>query len=266
MAQFINRQQLKSLPCFTHHEDIITLCQPLFKLGISSYVYVRTYADDSEFRLGNRSDWLEHYYSQGLYKESLFEKTPQYYQPGAVLWSTLLSHSRILDSAKNDFNIDHGLTVLNKEHDYCEKIFFGADSTNPGIVNLYLNDMDLLLNFNRYFKERADFLIKKANQRRLYLPCNETLNIAQQHDLKMLNRDNVADIKNELKIVEQKNVLSLREQQIANCLLEGYTAAQIAEKFFLSRRTVEAHTRNIKEKLNVRNKAELLRTLLSAHK
>ena len=65
MAQFINKQQLKSLPCFTHHEDIITLCQPLFKLGISSYVYVRTYADGSEFRLGNRSDWLEHYYSQG---------------------------------------------------------------------------------------------------------------------------------------------------------------------------------------------------------
>ncbi|MCD6046171.1 MAG: hypothetical protein K0R48_1334 [Gammaproteobacteria bacterium] len=266
MAQFINKKQLKSLPCFTHHEDIITLCQPLFKLGISSYVYVRTYADGSEFRLGNRSDWMEHYYSQGLYKESIFEKTPQYYQPGAVLWSTLVSHSHVLDSAKNDFNIDHGMTILNKEQDYCEKIFFGSASTNPGVMNLYLNNMDLLLNFNRYFKERALPLIKEANQRRLYLQCNEHLNALQQQDLNMVNCENVVDIKKELKIATEKNSLSPREQQIADLLVQGYTAAQIADTFFLSRRTVEAHTANMKEKLNARNKAQLLHALLLVHK
>jgi DNA-binding CsgD family transcriptional regulator len=272
MAQFINKQQLKFLPCFTHHEDIITLCQPLFKLGISSYVYVRTYADGSEFRLGNRSDWIEHYYSQGLYEESIFERTPQYYQPDAALWSTavihstLMSHSKILDSAKNDFNIDHGMTILNKEHDYCEKIFFASPSTNLGTMNLYLNDMDLLLNFNRYFKEKALPLINKAKQHYLHLQCNEHLNTLQQQDLNMVNRENVVDIKNELKITAEKNSLSPREQQIANLLVQGYTAAQIGEAFFLSRRTVEAHTANMKEKLNARNKAQLLHALLFAHK
>jgi DNA-binding CsgD family transcriptional regulator len=272
MAQFINKQQLKSLPCFTHHEDIVTLCQPLFKLGVSNYVYVRTYADGSEFRLGNRSDWLEHYYTQGLYQESIFERTPQYYQPDATPWSTvvchstLVSHSRILDSAKNDFNIDHGMTILNKENDYCEKIFFASASANPGVINLYLNDMDLLLNFNRYFKERASPLINEAKLHRLYLQCNEQLNALQQQDLDTVNRKAVGDIKKELKIVSPHNPLSPREQQIADLLVQGYTAAQIAEKFFLSRRTVEAHTVNMKEKLQVRNKAQLLRALLSVHK
>jgi DNA-binding CsgD family transcriptional regulator len=266
MAQFINKQQLKYLPCFTHHEDIITLCQPLFKLGVSSYHYIRTYADGSEFRLGNRGDWMEHYYSQGLYKESIFEKTPRYYQPGAVLWSTLVSHSQVLDSAKNDFNIDHGMTILNKEYDYCEKIFFGSASNNPGVINLYLNDMDLLLNFNRYFKERASPLINEAKLHRLYLPCNEQLNALQQQDLDTVNRKAVGDVKKELKVALPHNPLSSREQQIADLLIQGYTAAQIAEKFFLSRRTIEAHTANMKEKLQVCNKAQLLRALLSVHK
>ncbi len=272
MAQFINKQQLKFLPCFTHHEDIVTLCQPLFKLGISSYVYVRTYADGSEFRLGNRSDWLEHYYSQGLYTESIFEKTPQYYQPDAALWSTavshstLISHSKILDSAKNDFNIDHGMTILNKEHDYCEKVFFASVSTNPGVINLYLNDMDLLLNFNRYFKERASPLINEANQHRLYLQCSEHLNALQQQDLNMVNCKNGDDIKYELEIASAQNPLSPREQQIATFLTQGYTAAQIGEELFLSRRTVETHTANMKEKLKARNKAQLLRALLSVYK
>lgn len=273
MAQFINKQQLKSLPCFTHHEDIVTLCQPLFKLGISSYVYVRTYVDGSEFRLGNRSDWLEHYYTQGLYKESIFEKAPQYYQsntmpcPTLICHSTLVSHSRIIDSAKNDFNIDHGMTILNKEHDYCEKIFFCSASNNPGVINLYLNDMDLLISFNRYFKEKALPLINEAKLQRLYLPCNEQLNALQQQDLNTVNRSRaVEDIKQELKIGLPHSPLSSREQQIANLLIQGYTAAQIAEKFFLSRRTVEAHTANMKEKLQVQNKAQLLCALLSVHK
>lgn len=261
MAQHISKQQLKFLPCFTHHEDIITLCQPLFKLGISSYHYVRTYADGSEFRLGTHSDWMEHYYSQGLYKESIFEKTPQYYQPGAVLWSTLLSHSSILDSAKNNFNIDHGMTVLNKEHDYCEKIFFGTISTNPGIVNLYLNNRDLLLNFNSYFKEKALVLLHKAKQHRLHLRCNEPLSALQQQDLNMVN----CSMKHELKITTACNSLSPREQQIAAFLIKGYTAAAMATELFLSRRTVETHMVNIKEKLKVRNKAQLLHALLSAY-
>jgi DNA-binding NarL/FixJ family response regulator len=126
--------------------------------------------------------------------------------------------------------------------------------------------MDLLLNFNRYFKERALPLINEANQRRLYLQCNEQLNALQQQDLDTVNRKAVGDIKKELKIALPQNPLSSREQQIADLLIQGYTAAQIAEKFFLSRRTVETHTANMKEKLQVHNKAQLLRALLSVHK
>jgi DNA-binding NarL/FixJ family response regulator len=110
-------------------------------------------------------------------------------------------------------------------------------------------------------------LIHEAKLHRLYLPCNEQINALQQQDLDTVNRSRaVGDIKTELKIALPHNPLSSREQQIADLLVQGYTAAQIAEKFFLSRRTVEAHTVNMKEKLKARNKAQLLRILLSIHK
>ncbi len=266
------KQHLKSQPFLKHHEEIATICAPLFKLGISSYVYVRTYVDGSEIRLGNRHDWLEHYLTQELYKDSVLEKTPEYYQAGAVLWSTLKSHSKILDSAKNDFNIDHGVTLINSVEEnthaeitarrsYCEKTFFGAAQDNPGIVNLYLSNPDLLRNFNSYFKEKASKLIQQADRNRLHLLCNTELNSIQQQDLQMINRSKVSikSVQQELQSpANSKSVLTRREQQVATYILQGNTAAEIADNLFLSRRTVEAHTDHIKEKLHARNKAELV--------
>jgi DNA-binding NarL/FixJ family response regulator len=53
------------------------------------------------------------------------------------------------------------------------------------------------------------------------------------------------------------DVLSKREKEIALLISEGLTSAQISEKLFLSLLTVNTHRRNLLNKLNLNNTAQL---------
>jgi DNA-binding NarL/FixJ family response regulator len=54
------------------------------------------------------------------------------------------------------------------------------------------------------------------------------------------------------------NILSTREQDIVRLTILGYTNLQIADKLFISYKTVENHKANIMQKLNLKSKAELI--------
>ena len=53
------------------------------------------------------------------------------------------------------------------------------------------------------------------------------------------------------------NCLTTREKEILNCLVQGFTNDEIADKFHISKRTVENHLQNIKEKLGLNKMVEL---------
>lgn len=53
--------------------------------------------------------------------------------------------------------------------------------------------------------------------------------------------------------------LSRREQQVLRLLAEGLSPAVIAERLFVSRKTVENHRSNLLNKLNIKNPVELVR-------
>lgn len=58
--------------------------------------------------------------------------------------------------------------------------------------------------------------------------------------------------------------LSSREIDIARLIMEGLTNGEIADKLFLSVRTVETHRKNILAKLNLKNTASLVKYLMDS--
>ncbi|MGB2929398.1 MAG: helix-turn-helix transcriptional regulator, partial [Desulfobacterales bacterium] len=56
--------------------------------------------------------------------------------------------------------------------------------------------------------------------------------------------------------------LTPSEIQIANLVKQGMTSKQIAKMFNLSRRTIETHRRNIRDKIGLKSKKANLRTYL----
>lgn len=54
-------------------------------------------------------------------------------------------------------------------------------------------------------------------------------------------------------------ILSQREKEVLNCIVEGNTSHEIAEKLFISTKTVDFHRSNLLVKFDAKNVAELTR-------
>lgn len=57
--------------------------------------------------------------------------------------------------------------------------------------------------------------------------------------------------------------ITQREQQILECLYKELTNKEIAEKLYISPRTVDTHKRNLRKKLNVKNSVGLVKYYLN---
>lgn len=85
---------------------------------------------------------------------------------------------------------------------------------------------------------------------------------AAQHKQYYFSKEvsNVLDGKGKIKISEQdlQLVISEREMEILRHLCDGLSPKEIAEKLFLSRRTVETHKNNIMQKFGVSTIGKLI--------
>ncbi|MGZ3933262.1 MAG: response regulator transcription factor, partial [Bacteroidia bacterium] len=60
----------------------------------------------------------------------------------------------------------------------------------------------------------------------------------------------------------EKSILTIREKEILKLIAEEHSSQEIAEKLFLSIKTVNAHRRNLIQKLDAKNTAALVRYAL----
>lgn len=259
----------KDYRTFTNQSaNINEICRPLQQhFNITSFVYHKNFNDGSEIRLTNQPDWVEHFYNSQYYKLSGFEKHPENYSTGHVIWAHLTHHQPILNAARQ-FNIDHGITLINKTSDGCEFIFFGTTPSNSHLVNFYLNNIELLQRFFIYFKDKAEPIFSDLKSQRLYIPnkyqtidSNE-LGIPNEQD--NIRRDFINSIKIN-KIVLDGAILSAREIDCARLVVQGKTSKEIANLLFISPRTVESHINHLKDKLFCRIKSELIAKLNTAN-
>lgn len=58
--------------------------------------------------------------------------------------------------------------------------------------------------------------------------------------------------------MKTNDLISKREQEVLSFISHGFNTKDIAEMLFISRFTVQDHSKNIKEKLNAKNKANMV--------
>jgi len=90
-------------------------------------------------------------------------------------------------------------------------------------------------------KEEIEAAILSAKEGKLYLSIdNHTVD---------LNADTISDVP----------VVSRREKEVLQLIVDGLTNPQIAEKLFISLHTVDSHRKNLLTKFHVNNTASLIR-------
>ncbi len=244
---------LKKFIHSTSGDIIKQICQPLARINISFFLFVRDYKNGQRIWVTTHGDWTERFYIESLYKHSAFECPATIYTPGHYLWSTLPGQN--VFAMAREFNIDHGITMVTAYPEYYEFFHFGTTPDNPQILNFYINHRNVLEKFMAYFKDTASDLIKKLEKVPILVPY------PTRHEKKQIlvpnSEINVCDFLTEiererhyLKNDNEDVYLTKREAECLKLCLNGKTLERIADTLGISDRTVEAHIDHVKEKLD----------------
>jgi len=104
-------------------------------------------------------------------------------------------------------------------------------------------------------KEEILHAIRQVMDDKLFL-CSE-IGLAMLHKVLHWNGGGAAETP------KKNDLLSKREMEVLQLIAEGLTNAEIADRLFTSKRTVETHRQNLLEKTQAKNTAALVKMALS---
>lgn len=238
------------------------LSRPLFDhFGITYFCYQWVSNDGHWFTLGNNPDWLlysgEHQFYQ--FDPSLIK--PHHYQSSSICFPQHHKHDDfqqiMIAKAIHVFDLDHALAIIEPNSLGCEYFFFSAPQKHRKVLDIYLAQLTTL---------RRDYLHHvKKEVKPVYEHClAHSVNLNQINPVGF-NSQNIMTVE----LIDQQDMafisainntppLTLREQDCLKLYRQGLTAKQTAQQMKLSHRTIEDYFENIKEKLGVTSKRELL--------
>ena len=126
-------------------------------------------------------------------------------------------------------------------------------------MSKYLTRLDLLEKFISYFRVRAADLIHQASKNKIFIP--NKFDMAPASSIGTACGFDSAGFLKALQLESQHSLLSMREMQCGKLLLKGYSIKMIGQELKLSPRTIEGYIFNIKQKLKVFTKGELIKAL-----
>lgn len=250
--QLLGESFYKNHVTFSSVADITEITKPLKSIGLSYFTFDRTYEDGSHLRLTNAGKWIESYYRTELYKQAIFEKDPRLFCNGFVFWSWLKREP--IYSAASEHNIDHGLTIIERNKQYADFFHFGTTLDNFISQETLISHINFLHRFVAYFKQETHKLILTAEKTRFILP----IDAHEEIHLQELEYNKSYPLEDLLKKTEVSRLylgddydnayLTRRELDILSLLKDGKKPVRIANSLGISNRTLETHIKNIKEK------------------
>jgi DNA-binding CsgD family transcriptional regulator len=257
MSRVISEKKLNVTYAITAGEDLKSICKPLLAVNIKHFCYLRLFKNGAHQLLCTDPEWVRSCYLYH-YAHTAFHQDPSNYQTGYELWTNPKDQT-IITVAREQFNIAHGIALVKRIGEDCELFHFATSRDNFNIVNFYINNLDFLENFALYFKSRAQPLIKKSMSDQLILPQwgasnSERINSTTSIPNSIWNT-----------FVEEANgktPFTKRELQCIQFTLRGQSAKQVGFNLGISQRTVEEYLQNVKNKLGVHSKSQLIAKLL----
>ncbi|WP_246250607.1 response regulator transcription factor [Sphingobacterium prati] len=168
----------------------------------------------------------------------------------------LLDNQLLPDIILTDINMDHmdGMELLRL-----------IKSTYPSIKVVILS----MLNQIHYVIEGftlglSGYLLKNVDYNELLFGLNHVANGGKyvSEEISMALLDQVISGENYLGLSNRSLPdfdISERELEVLKLIADGFTNVEIADKIFLSKRTIEGHRQSLIEKMKVKNTAELVK-------
>lgn len=258
-----NAVLLENHICLAAENIVRSICNPtLAPVGITFFDYIRVY-DNGECWLLSNDNRITQY---------LFEKKIPIIAPAQQeiitnkFWYFVLpmnGYQKPVHEVKAYFNLAHFINLVERYHGYVEMFCFGTLSTNEGILNFYLNNMDFLEKFKLFFMEKISALVKQCEKNRILLPANMlppfkgTSCSEKAIDKKIKNNNPI------LTNIVPQVTLTKKQEDCLSLIIRGKTVKEIAKFFNLSPRTIDSHINALKSKLNCKYKSDIIEKVIN---
>lgn len=241
----------------TVRDDVQQLLKPLNQYGINYFSY-------SSFNRNNEEEFLSTDFTSCMiyvnekYYQNLFCGDPDDYQNGAVLWSDIANScpaaAKMFGQFKQEAGVANGVVITEKYQDKAIQFYFAGDWENYWLNSFYMNNLDILYAFIRYFKESGAGLLKQASQHKVYVPNAGDKTLLAMKDNRYWHSPHIAE---KQLFASKLYGLTKRELECIDYLAKGYTYKMIAKVMDISHRTVEKHLSSAKEKTGSNNLCKL---------
>ena len=239
-------------------EDI---CSPLFTYsGLTTFTYMR-FENDRFFHVSSNLPLANYYVGNDFYQKHLERYATEICQiaPGGfgfflreydIKGSSL---SQDITETLNHFNVAHGLSFYWRGESKVEGFHFGTVKENELIINFYLNHMNMLKRFARFFKNNAfEHLTPIRPHRALSSETSVFSEIKKLESKKKPILPPSMDLWDDFNThIGNSQHLSKREVECLALLAHGKRVREIARYLLISPRTVESHLNFVKLKLDL---------------
>jgi DNA-binding CsgD family transcriptional regulator len=230
-------------------DAIAAICQPLFATTQINYFSHCVLEDDYKLTgAGTDPQLLDIYIKEKYYNYDIHNlknvNTSQY-----IFWDLLplAGKTKELYRIAQQMDFGHTFTIIKQTGNLKECFNFAGKIADEALNSLYLSYSGYLENFILYYKD-------KVNEDKLRSIYTENFSVEQEKSSYLLKNQSHSLIEqfpaNKFVVNINQLVLSKREISCLYWLSQGKTLEEIAQLLYISHRTVKAHIKNAKEKLN----------------
>lgn len=251
----------KALELVNYTGFIDQTCKQLFKItGLSHFSYVEIDEEGDYFWLGSHDEYLEKCIHHQLVDEAPVSILKTYPKPGFYLVDIYSEkykqHSMPVFRLLNDFDYGHSFRILevSKRKRHILKLYsYDAPLGRQDINHFYLNNLDLFRQFNSFFDDKISSIRKDF--------CKNKIEASKHHEFIHLMKSSIEPQNNLIeKLSDDTNAeiqITPREKEILWWYIKGKTSEETAKILDISRRTIERHFENLREKFGCFSKNQL---------
>jgi DNA-binding CsgD family transcriptional regulator len=245
------------------------LCRPIFEqTSIKSFGYIEIFENGQVLQLESNPEIYKILLQQPGSYSSPANVLNYHNKPGVIICDFEQEGylPELYQNIAKDFNLAHLMIMIELHQEPgCRSLRYFAFSSEKGketMHTLYVNLMDDLKSFAHYFANRVHKHFKDVPKIKQNIFSDEEFTKRFES---FFNDEEECLFKNEIpcphhigKTQIMESPLSEREQEIIDYYVKGFNSKETAKLLNVSNRTIDRHFENIRKKLNVKTKREIL--------
>jgi len=252
-----------SHPALTLTPALTEYCgQFLKKHNLNYFQVIRVNQDGSTVLLTNRANFTQYCIEYAMQhnvpliyscvKKEILDPSSYYF-----LWEPNLP-ARPVAMVRNEFDVTNGLTFVERHATHYYMIAFAASHTNHGVLDFYLNNIELLKNFVSQFTDQQRGLMQALESKPLILP--KSLQDENLEDM-LLQRSSHSRKRIPIVFRGRSSYVTLKEYECLKQLPRGLSTKEIGRVLNISPRTVEQYFERVKTRIGCKSKQDLIQLL-----